>query len=93
MMGVILTPTSATPILPEFEKHPIFADFGRKKHPIPFESEIADYEVPYPGSLNPLTAAPFYNHNAFFVVMNDRVSFGGKRELLHQTQVIFYVTF
>ena len=32
-----------TTLVPEFEKHPLFADFGQKK--IPFSTEIADFEA------------------------------------------------
>ena len=38
-------PTKAyTTLVPKFEKHPLFADFGRKKN-APFSTEIADFEA------------------------------------------------
>ena len=39
------TPTKAyTTLVPKFEKHPLFADFGQKKN-TPFSTEIADFEA------------------------------------------------
>ena len=39
-----LLPTKAyTTLVPKFEKHPLFADFGRKN--TPFSTEIADFDA------------------------------------------------
>ena len=35
-----------TTLVPKFEKHPLFADFGRKKT-TPFSTEFADFEAQY----------------------------------------------